>query len=191
MINRNVAVALAGLALLGLIAIGCGSSSTPAPQPTTAPAAAATQPPAVPTKPPAVPATSAPTTAVEVPKPSEEGPAGKAIGLTGDAKNGAVIFSTIKINDKSCATCHGPDGKGAVVNAGANAKTVPALNPINPALKDKDPKVYATNVDLFIEHGSTPLGTNPQLTMPAWGDGKSLTPQQIADVIAYVISLNP
>ena len=27
--------------------------------------------------------------------------------------------------------------------------------------------------------------------MPAWGDTKKLTPQQIADVIAYVMSLNP
>jgi mono/diheme cytochrome c family protein len=27
--------------------------------------------------------------------------------------------------------------------------------------------------------------------MPAWGDKKALTPQQIADVISYVISLNP
>jgi mono/diheme cytochrome c family protein len=26
--------------------------------------------------------------------------------------------------------------------------------------------------------------------MPAWGDQKKLTDQQIADVIAYVISLN-
>jgi hypothetical protein len=27
--------------------------------------------------------------------------------------------------------------------------------------------------------------------MPAWGDTKKRTPQQIADVIAYVMSLNP
>ena len=41
-----------------------------------------------------------------------------------------------------------------------------------------------------MEHGSTPSGSNPQLTMPAWGDQKKLTDQQIADVIAYVMSLN-
>jgi mono/diheme cytochrome c family protein len=53
-----------------------------------------------------------------------------------------------------------------------------------------DPKVFATNIDLFIEHGSTPEGDNPAKTMKALGDEKKLTPQQIADVIAYVISLN-
>ena len=49
----------------------------------------------------------------------------------------------------------------------------------------------ATNLDLFLEHGSTPEGPGPTFSMPAWGDKKLLTPQQIADVIAYVISLNP
>jgi mono/diheme cytochrome c family protein len=56
---------------------------------------------------------------------------------------------------------------------------------------DKDSKIYAINLDLFIEHGSTPGGNSPQQTMPAWGDDKKLTPQQIADVIAYLIALNP
>ncbi len=132
-----------------------------------------------------------PAATVEVPRPSEEGGPGKAIGLTGDAKNGTVLFSTVQVNDKTCATCHDPDSKGGVQNPGAAVSTVPGLNPLNPALKDKDLKVYATNLDLFIEHGSTPLVPNPKLTMPAWGDGKSLTPQQIADIIAYLISLNP
>jgi mono/diheme cytochrome c family protein len=43
---------------------------------------------------------------------------------------------------------------------------------------------------LFIEHGSTPEGDNPAKSMPAWGDNNTLTPQQIADVIAYIMSLN-
>jgi mono/diheme cytochrome c family protein len=188
MFSRKMVVTLAGLAMLGMMAAGCGGSTAPTSAPasvaTTAPAAAATKPPAAPTA-------VAVTTPVESPKPSEEGGPGKAIGLTGDAKNGQVIFDTVKINDKSCATCHGNAGKGGVANPGANDKTVPALSPLKPGFKNADPKVYATNIDLFIEHGSTPLGQNPQLTMPAWGDGKSLTPQQIADVIAYVISLNP
>ena len=57
-------------------------------------------------------------------------------------------------------------------------------------LRAADLKTFATNLDLFLEHGSTPEGTNPTFSMPAWGDKKLLTPQQIADVIAYVISLN-
>ncbi len=35
-----------------------------------------------------------------------------------------------------------------------------------------------------------PEGDSPKEKMAAWGDDKKLTPQQIADVIAYVISLN-
>ena len=43
----------------------------------------------------------------------------------------------------------------------------------------------------IIEHGAKPAGSNPERSMPAFGDRKMLTPQQIADVIAYIISLNP
>jgi mono/diheme cytochrome c family protein len=53
-----------------------------------------------------------------------------------------------------------------------------------------DYKTFATNIDLFLQNGSTPEGGNPTLTMPAWGANGSLTQQQIADVIAYIISLN-
>jgi mono/diheme cytochrome c family protein len=51
--------------------------------------------------------------------------------------------------------------------------------------------VFARTLDLFIEHGSTPEGPNPKDVMAAWGDDGKLTPQQIADVIAYIVSLNP
>lgn len=64
------------------------------------------------------------------------------------------------------------------------------LNPIDSTLINADPKVSAANVDLFIEHGSVPSGDSPQIAMPACGDGKLLTGQQLADIIAYVISLN-
>jgi mono/diheme cytochrome c family protein len=79
---------------------------------------------------------------------------------------------------------------GGVANPGSTDGTVPPLNPIDGTLIDPDPKVYATNLDLFLEHGSTPEGPSPKQTMPAWGDDKKLTAQQIADVIAYLISLN-
>ncbi len=81
-------------------------------------------------------------------------------------------------------------GQGGINNPGSNDGTIPPLNPIDDTLVNADPKVFAYNIDLFIEHGSTPSGTNPKETMPAWGDQHKLTPQQIADVIAYVISLN-
>ena len=160
--------------------------------PTVAPTVAPTS---APTK--ASVATLAPTVAPTVPpsggavpKPSNPGGPGKAIDLKGDPKNGLSIFLS-KAQDKSCATCHGPEGKGGVANPGSSDGTVPGLNPIDPLLKSTDFKTYATNLDLFIEHGSTPDGPSPQLTMPAWGDEKKLSPQEIADVIAYVVSLNP
>ncbi|HEY3343124.1 MAG TPA: c-type cytochrome, partial [Anaerolineae bacterium] len=87
--------------------------------------------------------------------------------------------------------CHGDAGKGGVSNPGSTDGTVPALNPIDSTLVNADAKVFASNIDLFIEHGSTPGGTKPENVMKAFGDQKLLTSQQIADVIAYVISLNP
>ena len=134
-------------------------------------------------------ATSAPTAAaaatVQVARPSNPGGPGAAIKLTGDPKAGAVVFVA------SCKKCHGDNGAGGVSNPGSDDGTVPPLNPIDDTLKSSDPVVYATNLDLFIEHGSTPAGSNPTQKMTAWGDEKKLTDQQIADVIAYVISLNP
>ena len=129
--------------------------------------------------------TATPTATVEVARPSNPGGPGSALTLTGDAKTGEQLFTT------DCQKCHGPQGAGNVANPGSTDGTVPPLNPIDSTLTDANPKTFAYNVDLFIEHGSTPDGANPQLKMPAWGDQKKLAPQQIADVIAYVMSLNP
>jgi mono/diheme cytochrome c family protein len=79
---------------------------------------------------------------------------------------------------------------GNIANPGSTDGTIPPLDPIDETLIDKDLKVFATNLDLFIEHGSTPEGPSPKEKMPAWGDEQKLTPQQIADVIAYLIRLN-
>ncbi len=124
-------------------------------------------------------------TEVEVPEPSNPGPVGPAVSLTGDATAGADVFKT------NCVTCHGDQGKGGVTNPGSSDGTVPPLNPIDPGLISTDSATYIKNVDLFIEHGSKPEGDNPAKVMTAFGDQKLLTPQQIADVIAYVMSLNP
>ena len=119
-----------------------------------------------------------------VARPSNPGGVGKAIELKGDFKKGANIFRA------NCMGCHNAEGKGGIANPGSTDNTVPALNPIDPTLVSKDYKTFAGNLDLFIEHGSTPEGKNPVIKMPAVGDQKLLTPQQIADVIAYVIGLN-
>jgi len=123
--------------------------------------------------------------AVEVARPANAGDAGPAASLTGDPTSGAAIFAA------NCAVCHGQQGKGGIPNPGSDDGTVPTLNPIDPTLVNPDAKVFTYNLDLFLEHGSTPSGANPTLKMPAWGDSKKLLPKQIADVISYVIGLNP
>jgi mono/diheme cytochrome c family protein len=120
-----------------------------------------------------------------IPKPSNPGGTGEAVNLTGDSANGAKLFAD------NCVSCHGDEGKGGVANPGAKDETVPALNPIDAALKNADAKQFGANIDLFLEHGSSPEGNMPTLSMPAFGDNKTLQPQDIADLIAYVISLNP
>jgi len=120
----------------------------------------------------------------EVARPSNPGGPGEAVNLTGNPQKGADIFSA------NCLSCHNTEGKGGIPNPGSADGTVPALNPIDPTLKSQNYKTFATNIDLFIQHGSTPEGKNPPLRMLAFGDQNTLTQQQIADVIAYVISLN-
>ncbi len=135
-------------------------------------------------------ATAVPTAAVaaasnpEIARPSNPGGPGPALNLTGDAKAGQVVFDT------NCVRCHGQQGKGGIANPGSDDGTVPSLNPIDSTLVSTDYKTFAYNLDLFLEHGSTPSGPSPILSMPNWGDSGKLQPQQIADVIAYVISLN-
>ena len=120
----------------------------------------------------------------EAARPSNPGGPGPALSLTGDPNSGQQIFSA------NCQVCHNTEGKGGNPNPGSVDGSIPPLNPIDPTIKDPDPKVFANNIDLFVEHGSTPEGPGPTFSMPAWGDKQLLTPQQIADVIAYVMSLN-
>ena len=118
-----------------------------------------------------------------VPKPSNPGGPGEAVNLTGNATTGAQVYTD------NCVVCHGDQGKGGVTNPGSADGTVPPVTPLD-EFKREDAKVFAKDIDLFIEHGSTPEGSSPTQLMTAFGDKKLLTPQQIADVIAYVISLN-
>ena len=123
-------------------------------------------------------------TGADIARPSNPGGPGAAVDLTGNADAGKDIYTV------NCERCHAVEGKGGVLNPGSEDETIPPLNPIDSTIVNADNKVYATNIDLFIEHGSTPSGTVPNLFMPAWGDTGALQPQQIADVIAYIISLN-
>ena len=117
-------------------------------------------------------------------RPSEQGGPGTAITLSGDSIKGASMFGVY------CSPCHGPEGVQGVPNPGSDDGSVPALKPVDPTLISLDPKTFDQNLDLFIEHGSVPEGPDPLIMMPSFGDSKMLTPQQIADVIAYVVQLN-
>jgi mono/diheme cytochrome c family protein len=124
---------------------------------------------------------------VEAPEPavpSNPGNPGPAVSLSGDAGRGKPLFGAY------CAACHGPEGILGYPNPGTDDGQVPALNPIDSTIANADAKVFFKNVDLFVEHGSVPGGNSPLLIMPNFGDGKLLTPQQIADIIQYVILLN-
>jgi mono/diheme cytochrome c family protein len=172
-----------------VIALNSAAASGATPPPAGTAVAFATNAPAgspVPgnTEAPEAPAKETSEATAEAARPSNPGAPGTAITLTGNAANGQALFNQI------CAACHGPNGTQGIANPGSNDGSVPTLNPIDPTIANADLKAFATNVDLFVEHGSTPEGPNPTLKMPSFGDSQTLTPQQIADVIAYVISLN-
>ncbi len=112
------------------------------------------------------------------------GPPGAASFVIGNVELGATIFH------QDCEPCHAPQGKGKVPNPGSTDGTVPPLNPIDPALFNKDAQAFVNNIDPYIQHGSIPEGPNPALRMLAFGDSESLTQQMIANVEAYVLFLN-
>jgi mono/diheme cytochrome c family protein len=103
---------------------------------------------------------------------------GAAVSLTGNAVAGRAVFIS------SCVACHGPEGAGGVPNAGSTDGTIPELKPIDEGFSS------TASMDKVIEHGALPEGDSPEKKMPGFGDEKILTPQQIADVIAYVQSIN-
>ncbi len=117
-------------------------------------------------------------------QPSFPGGPGQAASLSGDSSKGRPEFGMY------CASCHGPEGVQGIPNPGSDDGSVPPLNPIDSTIVNPDPKVFAKNVDLFIQHGSIPEGPAPQILMPSFGDSNMLSQQEIADIIAYVISLN-
>ena len=116
--------------------------------------------------------------------PSEPGGPGAAVALAGNAGLGQADFGLY------CAACHGPEGVQGRPNPGSDDGVVPSLNPIDPTIANADLHVFAANQDVFIQHGSVPSGQAPLLMMPAFGDGNMLSQQQIADIMAYVMSLN-
>ena len=109
------------------------------------------------------------------------GPASYTIG---NAENGEVLF------DKNCAACHGHKAARGIPNPGSDDGTVPPLNPIDRELFHTDPRIFAANIDKYIQHGSMPDGPHPAIHMLPFGDSHSLTQQEISNIEAYVLRLN-
>jgi mono/diheme cytochrome c family protein len=103
---------------------------------------------------------------------------GTAVSLTGDAEAGRAVFI------KSCVVCHGVEGAGGVPNAGSTDGTIPELKPIDEGFSS------VASMDKVIEHGALPEGDSVEKKMPAFGDDGTMKPQEIANVIAYVRSIN-
>lgn len=120
----------------------------------------------------------------KLPASGQQGPPGEAATLVGGAVLGGALFADY------CSSCHGPRGTDKVPNPGSDAGMVPALNPVTPRLRSDDPALFAANLDRFIQHGSLPQGPQPAISMPAYGDGLTLTQPQIAAVEAYILALN-
>ncbi len=199
MLNRKIGVSSFALLVLLALLAACGAQNSAVNNPgvnTPASVAAAPTQAAIPTTAPApVQATNAAGAATAQATETESGfeppncggsnceqpgPANTQ-NLQGDVTRGQQVFQ------QSCTPCHGQLGKGGTANPGSDDGVVPPLNPIDTMFNTNDPKEFALELDLFIEHGSHTKGP---LQMPAWGDTGQLKPQQIADVIAYVMSLN-
>lgn len=120
----------------------------------------------------------------KIPASGKQGAPAEAATLTGSWKRGKALF------EKQCQSCHGPQGTDKVQNPGSDDGTVPPLNPIDPELASKTPSAFAAKIDRYIQHGSIPDGPSPALFMPNWGDSKTLSQKEIADVEAYVMRLN-
>ena len=113
-----------------------------------------------------------------------QGGTGAAVTIIGSAEHGAVIFAG------TCSPCHGPQGTGGIANPGSKDGTIPPLNPTDRDLFSPDSKAFAEKIDVYLQHGSRPDGPNPQVSMLPFGDSNALTQQQIADLEAYILSLN-
>jgi ubiquinol-cytochrome c reductase cytochrome b subunit len=127
-------------------------------------------------------------TAAEDQTSAEKHEAGLAVSparqFIGNPRHGAKLFR------QHCESCHGPQGKGGVVNPGSDDGEVPALNPIDEQLADKEPARFVAKIDPYIQNGETPPGPQPALKMPAFGRSLTLTQAQISHLETYILNLN-
>ncbi|MCL5999552.1 MAG: cytochrome c [Chloroflexi bacterium] len=114
---------------------------------------------------------SAPTVTPEGPKVSTE--AQKFVVLKGDSVNGKAKY------ESTCTACHGPDAKG-VAGLGKDLTTSAFIKGLHDA-----------EAILFLTKGrpsSDPLNTT-KVDMPPRGGNPALKDQDLADIIAYLRTL--
>jgi quinol-cytochrome oxidoreductase complex cytochrome b subunit len=129
-----------------------------------------------------VAAPAAPTEAPKLPLAGEQGPPGPASRMIGDVANGRVLF------EGDCASCHGQAIHAAnPTPAGGGALN---LGQLGQGFFDRDPQLFADNIDRYIQHGARATGANPALYMPAFGDTDSLTQFEIANIEAFILATN-
>ncbi|MCS6882813.1 MAG: cytochrome c [Oscillochloridaceae bacterium] len=184
--RRRVAIALAfALASLGLLTAcggqtGSGATGQPTVAPTRAPTAtkAPTTPPPTRARPGAQVPTPEPLTAEEIGPPE----------TTGDAQAGAALFASLPpealaAGAVTCASCHHVEpGSGTLVG--------PSLSGVAARAATRDPNLTAaqylrvsiTHPNNYIVEGFT-AGAMPSAFKDA------LTPEQIEDLVAYMLSL--
>jgi len=104
--------------------------------------------------------------------------------MIGAPRHDAILFELY------CAKCHDKAGTDNVPNPGSQAGVVSALAPIAPGLFSADTVEFAANIDRFIQQGLTPLAPALTLQIPAFGTTHPLAVQEIANIEAYVLSLN-
>ncbi|MBF0490106.1 MAG: cytochrome b N-terminal domain-containing protein [Candidatus Omnitrophica bacterium] len=107
---------------------------------------------------------------------------GEAVNIIGDREHGSVLFH------QSCIMCHGPNGNNKTPGFVA-PKGVPALNPINSTVYNANASTFVQRIDVYLQHG-IPNTVAGGPNMPSFGDTHALTQAQIADLEAYVLSLN-
>ena len=112
------------------------------------------------------------------------GAPGEAASIIGNVVVGQKLYTV------NCATCHGIIGVKGETNYGSRIDHVPSLDPVNRALFSKSPDQFAENIDRFIQHGSVKAVPPASLTMFDYGDSYTLTQPQIANIEAYILSIN-
>ena len=111
----------------------------------------------------------------------------QATGIVGNAEHGAILFH------QNCIMCHGPHGNpktpGFTGFMNGAPKGVPSLNPIGRNVFNADPQSFVEHIDQFIQRGAPSLEAGGP-NMPNFGESNTLTQAQIADLEAYILSLN-